>query len=275
MASTFPPDFIEARTLFEKLASNAKLLKEYEAPAQKRIAQLQEVGQTAVGIHFIYHINHWLFAQFKFLGFPTQLLTPECKDLIELFFEMRAFYHELHHPVKDSKPSYPPDYDGLRQLTHQIQEDRSKLQEEQRKKKAAASKKVYSNSYRNFHGFLIFLYPKVPKSKAIVESDDDIEIITGNDGSNSNEVDASDKVGPETLSRSLMRILTKALAQMQVDDEEKPVPDIGTVPKGLRFKKLKVDHECAHEDHPEASCPSAPVRLRSYGAIILSDCPVS
>ncbi|KAJ7127805.1 hypothetical protein C8R44DRAFT_873596 [Mycena epipterygia] len=194
MASTFPSDFIEARTLFEKLASNAKLLKEYEAPAQKRIAQLQEVGQTA----------------FKFLGFPTQLLTPECKDLIELFFDMRAFYHELHHPVKDSRPSYPPDYDGLRQLTHQIQEDR--------KKKAAASKKV-------------------PKSKAIVDSDDDIEIITGNDGFNSNEVDASDK--------------------MQVDDEERPIPDIGTVPKGLRFKKLKVDHECAHEDHPEASCPSA------------------
>jgi hypothetical protein len=48
MAFTFPPDFIEARTLFEKLASNAKLLKEYDAPAQKRIMQLQEVGQTAV-----------------------------------------------------------------------------------------------------------------------------------------------------------------------------------------------------------------------------------
>lgn len=58
MASTFPPDFIEARTLFEKLANNAKLLKEYESPAQKRIAQLQEVGQAAVGIHFIHHINH-------------------------------------------------------------------------------------------------------------------------------------------------------------------------------------------------------------------------
>jgi hypothetical protein len=48
MASTFPADFIEARTLFEKLASNAKLLKEYDAPAQKRIMQLQEVGQAAV-----------------------------------------------------------------------------------------------------------------------------------------------------------------------------------------------------------------------------------
>ncbi|KAJ7939917.1 hypothetical protein B0H13DRAFT_1850116 [Mycena leptocephala] len=64
MASIFPPDFIEARTLFEKLASNAKLLREYDAPAQKRIMQLQEVGQAA----------------FKFLGFPNQLLVPESKD---------------------------------------------------------------------------------------------------------------------------------------------------------------------------------------------------
>ncbi|KAJ7040149.1 hypothetical protein C8F04DRAFT_1083893 [Mycena alexandri] len=44
---------------------------------------------------------------------------------------------------------------------------------------------------------------------------------------------------------------------MQVDDEDKPVADIGTVPKGLSFKKIKVNHECTHEDHPDAPCPSA------------------
>ncbi|KAJ7917919.1 hypothetical protein B0H13DRAFT_1869832 [Mycena leptocephala] len=190
MASTFPSDFIEARTLFEKVSSNAKLLKEYDAPEQKRIMQLQEVGQAA----------------FKFLGFPSQLRAPESKGLVELFFDMRGLYHELHHPNKDAKPSYPSDYDGLRQLTHQAQEERKKNK-------------------------------KTVKSKTTVESDDDVEIITGNSG-NSNNTDSSD--------------------QMQVDDEDKPANEIGTVPKGLHFKKLKVDHECGHEDHPETSCPSAP-----------------
>ncbi|KAJ7842770.1 hypothetical protein B0H13DRAFT_2357944 [Mycena leptocephala] len=95
----------------------------------------------------------------------------------------------------------------------------AKTPEEQCKKKTAATKKVV-------------------KSKSTIESDDDIEIITGNSGNNSNEVDASDK--------------------MLVDDKDKPVHDIGVVPKGLRFKKLKVDHDCAYEDHPEAFCLSAP-----------------
>lgn len=48
MASTLPSDFLEARASFEKLAATAKLLKEYDAPAKKRIVQLQEIGQTAV-----------------------------------------------------------------------------------------------------------------------------------------------------------------------------------------------------------------------------------
>jgi hypothetical protein len=156
----------------------------------------------------------------------------------------------------------------LRQLTHQIQDER-KLQEEQRKKKAAATKKVCFQILSHFPIVLTkCLYSKVIKSKPTIESDDDIEIITGNDGNSSNEVDASDKVCPETVSNGLMKILTKALGQMLVDDEDKPVHDIGVVPKGLRFKKLKVDHDCAHEDHPEASCPSAPVRLHFSSPII-------
>lgn len=131
---------------------------------------------------------------------------------------------------------------------------------------------MFPNPISLSHWFNQSLYPKVFKSKSTIESDDDIEVITGNDDNNSNEVDASDKVCPETLSNSLMKFLTKSLAQMLVDDEDKPVHEIGTVPKGLRFKKIKVEHDCAHEDHPEASCPSTPVRLHFYDPIIPSDC---
>lgn len=212
-----------------------------------------------------------MFKQYKFLGFPSQLLLPECKDLVELFFEMRGFYHELYHPDKDSKPSYPSDYDGLRQLTHQIQEERSRVQDEQRKKKAA-TRKVCAPFLPCFLCMLTKIVSQSVKSKALIESDDEIEVITGNEAHNPIEGDASDKVYLEAFSKGLMKVLTKALAQMQVDDEERPAHDIGTVPKSLHFKKVKVNHECAHEDHPEASCPSAQVILPFYHPVTSSNC---
>ncbi|KAK7025847.1 hypothetical protein R3P38DRAFT_2778630 [Favolaschia claudopus] len=195
MSTSLPADFLAICSDFEAKANKAKMLEEYEAAPQKRKEQLVELSPTT----------------YKLLGYPSQLLHPDSKGLVELLFEMRKFYHDLYHPDKSVKPSYPDDYDGLRQVTRLTQEEREKIQEETKKKAR-----------------------KVPKSKETVDTDDDLEIITGN------EVQTSK---PSESDQGLVKALTKSFNQMQVDDEDKPEHEIGTVPKGLHFKKVKTGHE--------------------------------
>jgi hypothetical protein len=64
-------------------------------------------------------------------------MAKENEPLRELLFTVRGLFHELYHSVEGSngKLTYPPSYDGVRQLTFKIQEERNL-------KKAAAAKKV-------------------------------------------------------------------------------------------------------------------------------------
>ncbi|KAJ6474173.1 hypothetical protein C8R45DRAFT_935578 [Mycena sanguinolenta] len=195
MASSFPPDFIQASEQFQKVVETAKLLAEYSAAPEKRKIQLNEVGQAA----------------FKFIGYPDQILAPESEQLRELFFEMRGYYHALYNPDKDSKLPYPPSYDSLRQLTFQIQENRLI-------KKGVASKKTI-------------------KSKATVEDsdEDDVEIIM-----------------PKAAGKARTSTEGHEADKMEVDDDKKASHDIGTVPKGLSFKKSKPNPENTSQDQPES-----------------------
>jgi hypothetical protein len=111
------------------------------------------------------------------------------------------------------------------------------------------------------------LYLIQARRAATQDSDDDVEVImnkgTGNTQTRADNA-AADEVCSETFICSLVHVLSKTFAKMQVDDEAKPSHDIGTVPKGLSFKKHKVNHECTHQDHPEAACPSTQVRILMF-----------
>jgi hypothetical protein len=72
-------------------------------------------------------------------------MAKENEALRELLFSVRGFYHELYQGVEGSngKLTYPPSYDGVRQLTYKIQEERNL-------KKAAAAKKVHIRLFPDY-----------------------------------------------------------------------------------------------------------------------------
>ncbi|KAJ7900869.1 hypothetical protein B0H13DRAFT_2336383 [Mycena leptocephala] len=98
------------REAFEKHAGRSVLLQEYSSPIDKR--------------------------KIKLIPFLDQIMAKENEPLRELLFTVRGLFHELYHSVEGSngKLTYPPSYDGVRQLTF-------KIQEEHNLKKAAAAKK--------------------------------------------------------------------------------------------------------------------------------------
>ncbi|KAF8175954.1 hypothetical protein K438DRAFT_1770859 [Mycena galopus ATCC 62051] len=92
------------------------------------------------------------------------------------------------------------------------------IQEDRLIKKGAASKKVI-------------------KSKAIIDSDEsDVELIM-----------------PKAAGKASTSTEDPGADQMEVDDEKKASHDIGTVPKGISFKKFKPDLENATQDQTEPS----------------------
>lgn len=260
MASTLPSDFLEARASFEKLAATAKLLKEYDAPAKKRIVQLQEIGQTAVWMPFYPMFNTDCLnstsslaslLSFSFLSARTLLNSfSRCEASIMSSIILTKIPSRLILLIMMVFASWP-----IRSRRSAPEFKKNSARKRLPPEKYVLHSDDVSSVYRPK------LYPKSVKSKAIIDSDDEVEIITGNEAQNLIDGNASDKVYLEALSKGLMKVLTKTLAQMQVDDDERPAHDIGTVPKSLHFKKIKVTHECAHEDHPEASCPSTQVIL--------------
>ncbi|KAJ7650545.1 hypothetical protein FB45DRAFT_859310 [Roridomyces roridus] len=65
---------------------------------------------------------------------------------------------------------------------------------------------------------------RAPKPSAVPDSDDeDIEVIIGK------------------FSKGLLAMLTRAMSQMEVDDVAKPAAEPGIIPKGLNFKKNKLE----------------------------------
>ncbi|KAJ7455084.1 hypothetical protein FB451DRAFT_1184420 [Mycena latifolia] len=138
-----PIEFISFRDTFLKHLSTAKTLHEYKAPVEARKKQLEEAGHAAASPSTI-------SIPINLLGYVSQLLNRDYVDMEELregIFTIRGFYHELY-AVDGKKAAYPPSYDGVRQLTHYIQEERLT-------RKAAAAKK------------------KPPKAKVLVADSDD------------------------------------------------------------------------------------------------------
>ncbi|KAJ7441143.1 hypothetical protein FB451DRAFT_1191191 [Mycena latifolia] len=148
-----PIEFISFRDTFLKHLSTAKTLHEYKAPVEARKKQLEDAGHAAASTSA--YLNPCLCCSFtsrqiNLLGYVSQLLNRDYVDMEELregIFTIRGFYHELY-AVDGKKAAYPPSYDGVRQLTHYIQEERLA-------RKAAAAKK------------------KAPKSKVLVADSDD------------------------------------------------------------------------------------------------------
>ncbi|KAF8184623.1 hypothetical protein K438DRAFT_1974416 [Mycena galopus ATCC 62051] len=76
---------------------------------------------------------------------------------------------------------------------------------------------------------------KVIKSKAIIDSDEsDVELIM-----------------PKAAGKASTSTEDPGADQMEVDDDKKASHDIGTVPKGISFKKFKPDLENATQDPTE------------------------
>ena len=105
--------------------------------------------------------------------------------------------------------------------------------------------------------FSIF-FSQVIKSKATVEDsdDDEVEVIMSKAAGKtrtSTEDQETDQVCSEVFLRSFVHALNESFAQMEVDDDKKASHDIGTVPKGLSFKKSKPNPESTSQDQPESS----------------------
>lgn len=52
-------------------------------------------------------------------------MSREYEELREAFFTIRGFFHELYAAQPGAKTIYPSSYDGVRQLTFSIQDERA------------------------------------------------------------------------------------------------------------------------------------------------------
>ncbi|KAJ7838573.1 hypothetical protein B0H13DRAFT_2367311 [Mycena leptocephala] len=180
------------REAFEKHAGCSVLLQEYSSPIDKHKVQIHESGGVAI----------------KLIPFLDQIMAKENEPLRELLFTVRGLFHELYHSVEGSngKLTYPPSYDGVRQLTFKIQEERNL-------KKAAAAKKKLARA--------------AAKQAAAANSED--------------ETAGLFKEAPASVVKIFINTLSRSLDQMNIDDDG---DKDSMIPKDLHFhKKVKVAHD--------------------------------
>ncbi|KAJ7909264.1 hypothetical protein B0H13DRAFT_2330562 [Mycena leptocephala] len=177
------------RDAFEKHAGRSVLLQEYSSPIDKRKVQIHESGGVAI----------------KLIPFLDQIMAKENEPLRELLFTVRGLFHELYHSVEGSngKLTYPPSYDGVRQLTFKIQEERNL-------KKAAAAKKKLARA--------------AAKQAAAANSEDETAGLL--------------KEAPASVVKIFINTLSRSLDQMNIDDDG---DKDSMIPKDLHFhKKVKL-----------------------------------
>ncbi|KAJ7912137.1 hypothetical protein B0H13DRAFT_2327730 [Mycena leptocephala] len=194
------------RDAFEKHAGRSVLLQEYSSPIDKRKVQIHESGGVAI----------------KLIPFLDQIMAKENEPLRELLFTVRGLFHELYHSVEG--------YDGVRQLTFKIQEERNL-------KKAAAAKKKLARA--------------AAKQAAAANSEDETAGLL--------------KEAPASVVKIFINTLSRSLDQMNIDDDG---DKDSMIPKDLHFhKKVKVAHDhsgCAPHGPQGCADPSlagAPFKL--------------
>jgi hypothetical protein len=168
----------------------------------------------------------------------------EYEELREAFFTIRGFFHELYAAQPGAKTVYPSSYDGVRQLTFSIQEER-------------ATRKTATKKVSTFNTSFIPLLTRLPllqkQRKTIVLSDDEGGSNT-HTGSTSTAVEStSDMVNIVKYIAVAVASLSQKISQMQVDGGA-PISVVNG--NGLHFKKIKVApcpfNCCAHTFTP---CP--------------------
>ncbi|KAJ7090446.1 hypothetical protein C8R44DRAFT_891897 [Mycena epipterygia] len=107
--STNSAAFQSVKDEFEQSLALALTLEKVAAPMDQRKHQLHDVGKAAA----------------KLIGFPAVITAKEHEPLREKCFVGRGLNHSVYSPPDGPKTAYPPSYDGLRKITHLIQEERA------------------------------------------------------------------------------------------------------------------------------------------------------
>ena len=168
----------------------------------------------------------------------------EYEELRESFFTIRGYFHELYAAQPGAKTVYPPSYDGVRQLTFSIQDERASRK---------TIKKVRPSILLDF---LPDPFPYFQKQRKTIVVSDDEGGSNNHTGSTSTAVEStSDMVNPVKYIAVAVASLSQKISQMQVDSGA----GISVNGNGLHFKKIKVFH--CHLNLPSIRLFPVPCRL--------------